>query len=282
MKEFIKNLRDRVFRPLAWKTDLDNLYIQISALLEVKEIVGPKALLGPLRGWALSPDALLIVLRDVTARCSPKVIEFGAGESTIAIAGALRNLGSGSLVTVEHDRSFAARILARLERTGLEGFVHLAVLPLRKYEPRPGFQSFFSYDLVGLETDFDVAVVDGPIAIPEFGAGTRFAPVEWCVARLGGERTLYLDDAGRREERAIIDALRSNWRNLDVEDLATEKGMCRLSCRTKSGDEPPMNRPTLLSDDGSGQHIPLAHPPRKVGSALRQHDVNRDQGVFQP
>src|SRR5260221_7046327 len=99
IKKFIRSTLDSAFFSLAKKSDLDNLYNQLSALMEVKEIIGPRLLLGPMRSWSLSPDALLIFLRDLTARTAPQVVEFGAGESTIAIAAALRAGGSGHLLS---------------------------------------------------------------------------------------------------------------------------------------------------------------------------------------
>ena len=46
-------------------------------------------LLGPLRGWAISPDAIVHVLADLEPRENPTVVEFGSGESTIILASAL-------------------------------------------------------------------------------------------------------------------------------------------------------------------------------------------------
>ena len=111
---------------LARKADVDNIYTQLAALMEIRTVVGTSVPLGPFRGWAMSPDALLHVVRDVTARQAPRVIEFGAGESTIAIAAALKAGGSGSLVSIEHDAGIAAAIAARLAKDGFAVIVNHA------------------------------------------------------------------------------------------------------------------------------------------------------------
>jgi methyltransferase family protein len=230
MKKYVKWLHRRAFGHLASKADIENLYVQLSALLEVREIIGPGIPFGPLRGWALSPDALLTVLRDVVIRREPRVIEFGSGESTIAIAATLRRHGNGTLMTIEHDATFANQTLLRLKQSGLDSRVEMKIVPLREYEPRFAFGPFISYDLTGLEADFDIAVVDGPVT-PVLGAATRSVPLEWCLTRLAEQRTLYLDDAMRSEERAIVDALRIQWQKIDVESVAAEKGMYKFVVR---------------------------------------------------
>ncbi|MCL4768132.1 MAG: class I SAM-dependent methyltransferase [Hyphomicrobiaceae bacterium] len=227
MKKHIKSLYKRLISPLATKADINNLYVQLSSLQEIREIVGPGVPIGPLRGWALSPDALLMLLRDITARTSPRVMEFGSGESTIAIAAALRALGAGSLISIEHDANFSARIAMRLRQLDLETLVDLRVLPLCSHEPRLGLPAFNSYDLKGLADDFDVVLIDGPIVY--FGVATRSIPLEWCISRMGPGKTVYLDDAARPEETAVIEAIRISHPQLNIEFIETEKGLCKLT-----------------------------------------------------
>lgn len=227
MNRHIRSLIDGVFGPFARKADVENCYAQIAALIEIRDIVGPGVPLGPFRGWAISPDALLTVLRDVVACNSPRVVEFGAGESTIAIAGALRAAGAGSLVTIEHDARYVQTISARLEKLGLLDYVTISLVPMRQYESRLGLAAFSSYDLGELNVDFDVALVDGPVT-GQFGEATRSVPLDWCVGRLQGERVVYLDDAGRAAEASVIRASKQRWVGLDVDMIETEKGLLRL------------------------------------------------------
>ncbi len=225
MRKLLKYWHDGLLGRLATKADIDNLYTQLSCLLEIREIIGRSTPLGPLRGWALSPDALLIVLRDVMARSSPRILEFGSGESTVAIAAALKMQGSGSLVTVEHDATFLASLRQRLQRLDLAQRVELHTVPIAAYEPRFGLPAFKSYDLTELTTDFDIALVDGPIT-HQMGAGARSVALEWCLARLKSRSAIYLDDAARLEESAIVDALRAAWPKVSFESVPSEKGLC--------------------------------------------------------
>ena len=228
MKTYIKASLDRYFSKFATKSDLDNLYLQLSSFLEVREIVGPRLPLGPLRGWALSPDALIIVLQDILMRPDARVVEFGAGESTIAIAATMRNMGSGSLVSIEQDRTFATRVTERLRQCGLLDRVDMRVVPLRKYDSCMGFSNVLSYNLRDLAFDFDIALVDGP-STDKCGVFTRAVPLNWCLEQLSEHSVIYLDDAARPGEIAIIDAIKKIRPNLGSEWLETEKGLCRLN-----------------------------------------------------
>jgi len=228
MKKYLKSWRERLIGPLATKADLDNLYLQLSSLMEIRNIIGPGVPLGPLRGWALSPDALLMILRDIMTRKVPRVLEFGSGESTIAIAASLRAVGSGTLTSIEHDADFAAAVGRRLNDLKLADHVDQRVVPLSSYESRFGLPAFKSYDLTRQTGDFDIALVDGPIT-PRFGAATRAVPLEWCLTRLSAQNAIYLDDAARWQERSVVDGLAGSFPAVEINFIATEKGLYRLA-----------------------------------------------------
>ena len=238
MKTYIKSRLEKLFfefsqrSKLAKQSDLDNLYRQITAYSDIKEIIGPGVPLGPLRGFALSPDALLNILRDIVARGNPRVVEFGMGESTIAIAAALQQLGAGSLVSIEHEEKYLKVICRRLVSAGLIDRVDARIVPLRHYEDLDGSGAFESYDLAEQDEEFDVAIVDGPVG--SLGVATRIVPLLWAIARLKGERVVYLDDAYRKAERTFADGDQIKNSEINAEWLACEKGLVRLTCGGRS------------------------------------------------
>ena len=155
------------------------------------------------------------------------MVEFGSGKSTIAIAAAIRAAGGGSLATIEHDSHFANTMQKRIVEARLKDFVDLRVVQMRKYEPRFGLAEHESYDLTSLDVDFDVALIDGP-PVSQFGVATRSVPLDWCVARLDGDRVVYLDDAARDAEQKAIQCSKYDLSDFNVEMIDTEKGLLRL------------------------------------------------------
>ena len=155
------------------------------------------------------------------------MIEFGSGESTIAIAATLKSGGQGSLLTIEHDSFFADKARERLAQHGLADRVEVRIVPMHDYESCMGFPKFASYDLSGLETDLDVALVDGPI-VGQFGEGTRAVPIRWCIERLAEGRVAYLDDAYRSAEKQVIAAIKRSNPNL-IAEFCEAKRACANS-----------------------------------------------------
>jgi predicted O-methyltransferase YrrM len=167
-------------------------------------------------------------VRDIRKRQSPKVVEFGSGASTIAIAALLQTMGEGELVTIEHDLDYLQLIESDLFEHGLNSFVDLRHLPMTRFSAEPPLTPYYSYDLCQLDAQFDVALVDGPITA-KFGAAARLAPLEWCVGRLNSKGSVYLDDAARTEERQVVTSLLALHPDIKAENLDTEKGFVRLT-----------------------------------------------------
>ena len=84
MKALLHKIRYRLqhilFGRLVRQSDLDTLYAQFSALLQIQNAMEGKPVLRPMRGWALSPDAMMWILADLQEHPSPTVIEFGSGQ----------------------------------------------------------------------------------------------------------------------------------------------------------------------------------------------------------
>jgi predicted O-methyltransferase YrrM len=236
LKAYIRSKLDTYFdvyfntrsNPFARKTDIENMYIQLAAFMQLREFVGPHVSVCPFGGSAMYPDALLPILEDISSREAPRIVEFGGGESTIAIAATLKRNGQGRLLTVEHDPAFARRLSERLERLGLSDRVDLRVVPMSEHKSFAEFPTFVSYDLCGIDESFDVALVDGPI-VYQFGDGTRIVPVSWCLERLKEGRAVYLDDAHRPQEKAVIAAIKKLRPDVVVELSDTQEGLCKFS-----------------------------------------------------
>ena len=192
MKRLIKSQLDRYFGQFARRNEVDNLRRQIACVMELQAAIQAPLPFGRLGGWAISADALALVVRDIRMRPSPKVIEFGSGVSTIAIAALLRSMGAGSLVTIEHDATYLKSVENDLVASGLQDLVELHHLSIVDYAATPGMNSVCRvYDLSRLDVAFDVALVDGPITAL-YGAATRLAPLEWCIRQLDPGASIYL------------------------------------------------------------------------------------------
>ncbi len=227
---FIKDPFRKRYRSLASKKDLANLYSQISSLLAVRDMVGPDVHIGNFRGWAISPDALAEILYRVSQIERARVVEFGAGESTIAIAAVLRRSGGGEVLSFEHDEFHASVIRKRIAEAGLTEYADIRLVPMMEYTHNDDTK-YKSYKLPERAYEYDIALVDGPIW-RQHGKLCRLAPVKWCLDRAHPGNLVYLDDAGREYEREVIDIVKREYAGMVFDEVVTEKGLVRICKET--------------------------------------------------
>ena len=222
IKEIIINTLHKLYGEVATKSDLDNLYNQLVGFINIQNGMIGRQVLKPMRGWAISPDAMSLIISELDMMNAPTVIEFGSGQSTVIFAAIVKNRG-GSVISVEHDADYYSIINKQIQASGLSDVVKPLHVPLKD------FDLFRSYDTSCI-TDIgvpDIALVDGP---PCFhGSMTRFNPLKWCVEKMKSGGIIYLDDSFREGERQCLEKLQHEYPGLfKIEELPSEKGLTKI------------------------------------------------------
>jgi predicted O-methyltransferase YrrM len=228
-RKSMRRIADRVFGDLARRSDLDNLYNQITAYIQIHQFASSSPVLRPLRGWALSPDAMIYVLIELELRPNPTIVEFGSGESTLVIASALGRKNAGRLLTVEQDERFISGLRKRVAAAGLERWVEFHHAPRSSHHAaiHPGD---YEINLSALpKVRIDVGLIDGPSGVKDEGALARRIPLEWSLKNLMPDGAIFLDDARRPAEQAIIARVMEEHPGLQMEMLYTEKWLAKLT-----------------------------------------------------
>lgn len=227
MPSIIERICNRLFTGLARKKDLDRLYDQIAGLMEIHAALQGKPVLRRMRGWAISPDAMLWMLNDLQLRSQPFVVEFGCGQSTIIFASMLKLRTGGRLLSVEHDRAYAKGMQQQLDAMNLGDVVEFVFCPIVDVPGSTAGLPEKSYDLGSMrELAVDLCLVDGPPVA--FGEGARYQPAKWALSHLKPGGTAYLDDTDRTGERKIIEVLKREFPGMASAELDTEKGLTRF------------------------------------------------------
>ena len=112
----------------------NRLYTQLESLAWLQHRLAIKGQLPPLRGWAMSPDVLLRLHTHIMATRPQVIVEFGSGASTLVIADALRQNGTGKLISIEHSDHYGVQTLGTLQAERLEGWVDLRIGDLEAWE----------------------------------------------------------------------------------------------------------------------------------------------------
>ncbi|PYF99404.1 Methyltransferase domain-containing protein [Georgenia satyanarayanai] len=189
----------------AWRlTRLDHEPVtEVQALLQLLRRVPDAPPLPDLGGWALSASTILAVW-DVVQRDRPaQIVECGSGSSSVWLGYAARAAGAGRVVSLEHQADYARQTRAMLARHGLQDVVEVRHAPLTEVEV--GGQTFRWYDPVRVEDlhAVDMLLVDGPPK--STGPLARYPAVPLLGDRLVAGAGIVVDDAGRPDERAVVE-----------------------------------------------------------------------------
>ena len=178
---------------------------QISSVKEVEAILQLQAFLALdkpmplLGGWAMEPVSMLGVVTELIARQPKLVLECGSGTSTLWIAKALKRIGKGRLVSLEHLKEHHAATSRALLAAGLDSRVDLRLAPLRSH--RIGKEQFKWYDLRRTDlpdNSVDFLLIDGPPQAT--GPLARYPALPLIKRLLADQALIILDDANRPEE----------------------------------------------------------------------------------
>lgn len=204
----------------------DNLFQQLEALLALHRELDLQQALPPLRGWAASPDFLLQLARDARQRRPQTAVECSSGASTLVLARCMQLNGGGKVYSLEHDAEFAAKTRAELARLGLQDYAEVLDAPLRPVEFSG--RSWQWYDYSGLPQDLriDLLAIDGPpMGIGELA---RYPAGPALFERLAADGAVFLDDAARPQEQAVLARWRSEFPRLQQSSRYCEKGCAVL------------------------------------------------------
>ena len=182
--------------------------------------------LPPTRGWAGSPDFLLALARHAHTAQPRVVVECSSGASTIVLARCLQLQGAGQVYSLEHDPLYAAQTRAELARHGLSSWAQVIDAPLRMHRLAAENWPWYAAERLPAGLAIDLLVIDGPPQ--DAGTLARYPAGPLLFPQLAPGAAVFLDDAARRDEQAILRRWREQFPLLRQSLLACEKGCARL------------------------------------------------------
>ena len=173
--------------------EIKQTFRQLEALQNLSEVLPPADLLPPTRGWAASPDLLMVLVDLVITKRPSLVVECGSGASTLWIALTMRRFEiDGRIVSLEHDPVFGGQTRDLLARHKVLDLVDIRDAPLESFSIDGEDYSWYATrawdDLKGI----DLLFVDGPPAAT--GHQARYPGLPLLSDSLSPVATIVLDD----------------------------------------------------------------------------------------
>jgi predicted O-methyltransferase YrrM len=138
-----------------------------------------------------------------------RVVELGAGTSTVLLARLLREQGGdATLDAIEHDALWAAWVSDRLAQEGLASVARVTLAPL---EPHPlgwGGLPWYAQDPLAAAlqgAQVEMLLVDGPPAFDAASAHARYPALPAVAPFLAPDAVVVLDDVVRDGEAAVVE-----------------------------------------------------------------------------
>jgi predicted O-methyltransferase YrrM len=215
----------------AIRQETDSLFRQIQALSALERKLGLDQPLPPLRGWAGSPDFLLVVANEIDARKPKVIMECSSGASTVVCARMLQRLGKGHVYSLEHDETYAIATERIVASHSLSAWVTVIRAPLAATDTSTPWYSSSAIprDLGGV----DLLVVDGPPS--PIGPLARYPALPRLVDVLSPNAAIIVDDAKRDDEQAMLARWHREFPTFSQTPVDCEKGCVIL---TRIAEEP--------------------------------------------
>jgi len=175
------------------QAEIKQTFRQLEALQNLNAMLPVNAVVPATRGWAASPD-LLVVLVDLVITERPSlVVECGSGASTLWLALAMRRSRiDGRIIALDHDPVFGGKTRDLLARHDVLDIAEVRDAPLESFSLDGQTYSWYARraweDLAGI----DLLFVDGPPA--NTGHQARYPALPLLGGSLSPVATAVLDD----------------------------------------------------------------------------------------
>lgn len=170
--------------------------------------------------WSSSPALAAQLIGLVRVFQPARILELGSGVSTVVMAMALREQGSGQLTSVDHDPVYAEKTRRELDAQDLKDWAVVHEARLAPTDTPRGSVPWYDITSINDLDQIDLLVIDGPPR--KTCADARLPAFELLRSRLAPGAIVVLDDTDRIDEATSV----SCWMN-----AARDRGERIIPCR---------------------------------------------------
>jgi predicted O-methyltransferase YrrM len=175
------------------KKEIRQTFRQLEALQNLSAVLPASDVVPATRGWAASPDLLVLLVDLVVSERPALVVECGSGASTLWLALAMRRFKiDGRIVALDHDPVFGGKTRDLLARHDVLDLAEVRDAPLESFSLGGDTYSWYARRAWEDLTGIDLLFVDGPPATT--GHQARYPALPLLSGSLSPVATAVLDD----------------------------------------------------------------------------------------
>ena len=195
---------------------------QLEALQNLSAVLPASDVLPATRGWAASPDLLMVLVDLVITERPSLVVECGSGASTLWLALAMRRFKiDGRIIALDHDPVFAGKTRDFLARHDVHDLAEVRDAPLESFSLDGETYSWYAKRAWEDLTGIDLLFVDGPPATT--GHQARYPALPLLSGSLSPVATAVLDDLVVPDMQNVLRLWLDTYPDFGSEILPLEK-----------------------------------------------------------
>ncbi|MBT3025742.1 MAG: class I SAM-dependent methyltransferase [Candidatus Thiodiazotropha sp. (ex Ctena orbiculata)] len=176
--------------------------------------------------WSAGADFMRIIV-DACLQNRPKqIMECSSGLTTLMLARCCQINGVGHVISLEDGLQYADNTRGYIDRYGLGGYASVIHAPLQDTVVDGTNYKWYSTDDIP-EAGIDMLVIDGPSGFIQ--KNSRYPALPLFHPRLSEHCVIYLDDAAREDEQAIVTLWQARYPELKHDFRVTARGCSILS-----------------------------------------------------
>jgi predicted O-methyltransferase YrrM len=204
------------------KKEIRYTFRQLEALQNLSAVLPANDVLPATRGWAASPDLLMVLVDLVITERPSLIVECGSGASTLWLALTMRRFGiGGRIIALDHDPVFGGRTRGLLARHDVRDLAEVRDAPLESFSLDGETYSWYAKRAWEDLTGIDLLFVDGPPATT--GHQARYPALPLLSASLSPVATAVLDDLVVPDMQEVLRLWRDAYPDFSSEILPLEK-----------------------------------------------------------
>ncbi|MCW8956632.1 MAG: class I SAM-dependent methyltransferase [Gammaproteobacteria bacterium] len=178
--------------------------------------------------WSAAADFLELIINHCLHIKPASILECSSGLTSLVLARCCQLNNFGQVHSLENGKEYAEKTIQQLTSFGLEQYVNVVHAPLETNNiNNQDYMWYSTKDLPHLP--IDMLVIDGPPGFIQ--KHSRYPALPLLYNQLADHCVIFLDDAARDDEKALVEMWLKTYPNIEHEYIETERGCSKITIK---------------------------------------------------